>query len=167
MTQCLSWREYLTSFKKFLPFEMNCKLDEPNKTLENEVDFQDSRTSDTTAPAAARPQTFTSDQSSKTEGYASESTSEEDYDALIHDPGTVVAGGKGGGFPGHLKTNVDPRTENKDGWLVLSRAKTSSQDGKIRENTNEHHDISKYPLTGNGSHLNNGQIIAVKKVCRC
>ncbi|KAH8820986.1 MBOAT family protein [Xylogone sp. PMI_703] len=33
----------------------------------------------------------------------SESTGEEDYDTLKHDPGAVVVGGKGGGFPGHIR----------------------------------------------------------------
>ena len=41
---------------------------------------------------------------------ASETASEEDYDAMKHDPSAVVAGGKGGGFTHGAKTPDTDKT---------------------------------------------------------
>lgn len=39
---------------------------------------------------------------------STESSNEEDYDALTHDPGAVVAGGKGGGYAGEYNGSFTP-----------------------------------------------------------
>jgi len=61
---------------------------------------------------------------------ASESASEEDYDAFRHDPMAVVAGGKGGGFEGAANGNGVETNGNKTYESV--KVPTNSRPGPAR-----------------------------------
>jgi sterol O-acyltransferase len=63
---------------------------------------------------------------------ASETASEEDYDALKHDPMVVVVGGKGGGFVADSDGKITPESSSEKAYEELEVPKLKRRSGPAR-----------------------------------
>ena len=63
---------------------------------------------------------------------ASETASEEDYDALKHDPMAVVVGGKGGGFEADSDGKISPQSSSEKAYEELKVPKSKVRPGPTR-----------------------------------
>ena len=95
-------------------------------------------------------------------------TSEEDYDALRHDPGAVVTGGKGGGFV----AETDNKTPDASGKILYEKIKveSNSMSGPARLKSipvtlNKLKEKGRYILTADDEALRDILRVGIERVC--
>lgn len=99
---------------------------------------------------------------------ASETTSEEDYDALRHDPSAVVAGGKGGGYDGETHgTEISDSEKTYEGLkrpVSKSRAPGPTRRKSIQVTLNKLNEHGRYVLTAGDDDLRNILKLGLERV---
>ena len=101
---------------------------------------------------------------------ASETASEEDYDALEHDPMTVVNGGRGGGFAADSDGNISPELSTEPAYEALKASKSKPRPGQIRLKSisvtlNKLNEKGRYVLTADDDALREILAMGIERVC--